>query len=247
MIHTAKTKALYHDCDVQGRLKISSAMRYMQQISGEHLEVLGFPAEKLLREHMVFMLSKSCIKVHRMPLASETLLLGTAPTAVKGARFVREFSIDSERGERLISAVTLWILIDTESRKILRPSTFPYDLPLEPLLTGDEIGNVAIAKPSECPHTHSESVNIRYSHIDINHHVSNSNYADFICDILPYDALLECGVDTLAINFQNEAKWGQQLTIQRDALADGAFYIRGKAHEDITCFESYVKLGQNRA
>ena len=244
MIYTAQAKIMYHDCDVRGRLKISAAMRYMQQISGEHLESLGFSAEKLLRENMVFLLSRTCLKIHCMPLATECISLSTAPTAVKGARFVREFSIGNAKGERLISAVTLWILIDPANRRILRPSSFPYELQLHPTFAGDYIEDIAILKPAISKPAQSRSIDVCYSHLDINNHVSNSIYADFICDILPYENLVEHGIDAISINFQNEARWGQTLIIERcDIDSTGAeHYICGNTQEGTACFESFVRL-----
>ncbi|MCL2068489.1 MAG: thioesterase [Oscillospiraceae bacterium] len=247
MIYTGKAKALYHDCDVQNRLKISAAMRYMQQVSSEQMEVWGIPAEKLLRENMVFVLSRSCIKINRMPDVSERLLLGTAPTAVKGARFVREFAIDSERGERLISAVTLWILIDPESRRILRPASFPYEMRLASSFVGGHVEDVAMPKlPVPEGQRELREVDIRYSHLDCNHHVNNSVYADFICDMLPYEELIDRGIDTLAISFQNEVRMGGKLLIERSAISAGEYYLNGKCG-DTACFEALVKLKSNNA
>ena len=250
MIYTTNIKTQYHGCDVNGRLKISAAMCYMQQIAGEHLEHLGFSAEKLLRENLAFMLTKTCIKVHQMPAAGNILTLCTAPTAVKGVRFTREFSINSECGVKLISAQTFWVLIDINSRKIQRPANFPYELPLQPSFVGGDIEDISIvprgtmSNPMPEP-TETRSVDIRYSHIDINHHVSNSVYADFICDILPYKTLLDCGVDAIVINFQNEAKYGRALRVERCDIGDavGDYYICGKSGESTRHFEAFVRLG----
>jgi acyl-ACP thioesterase len=244
MIYTGKAKALYHDCDVNNRLKISAAMRYMQQISSEQMEVWGIPAQKLLSEkNMVFVLSKTCIKINRMPAVAEPVLLGTAPTAVKGARFVREFAMDSEKGERLISAVTLWILIDTESRRILRPASFPYEMQLASSFVSGQVEDIAMPKlPLPAPkQVERHEVDIRYSHLDCNHHVNNSVYADFICDMLPYDELITRGIDTLAIGFQHEAKFGDRLEIERCGIAAGEYYLNGK-YRDTACFEALVRL-----
>jgi acyl-ACP thioesterase len=237
MVYTGKAKALYHDCDVNNRLKISAAMRYMQQISSEQMEVWGIPAEKLLRENMVFVLSQAFLKIQRMPKVSEQLMLGTAPTAVKGARFVREFAIDSGQGERL------WILIDTESRRILRPASFPYEMQLASSFVSGQIEDIAMPKPGlpSPKQVETREVDICYSHLDCNHHVNNSMYADFVCDMLPYDELITRGIDTLAISFQHEARLGDRLAIQRSGVAAGEYYMSGKCGET-ACFEALVRL-----
>lgn len=241
MVYQSKTRAMYYDCDVQNRLKLSAAMRYMQQASSEQMELMEIAPSKLYRENMVFVLSKSCIKVHRMPEASEEILIGTAPTATHGARFVREFSIDSLEGERLLSAFTLWLLIDPSNRRVLRPAHFPYALPLEASFVSDAIGDIVMPKQLTEGKLQTNVIEIGYSHLDHNRHVNNSYYADFICNTLDYRDLLERGIDTLAIGFQNEARHGDRLEIAQYGLAPGEFYLEG-THNANACFEAYVRL-----
>lgn len=245
MYFTTQAKANYYDCDCTNRLKISSAMKYMQQTSSEQLEYLGFSPDKLYSESMVFLLSKMCIKVHRMPLCSEELVVGTAPTIPRGARFVREFIIDSREGERLISALSLWVLVDPGSRKILRPQQFPYPIPFQSSQLTAIIDDIALPKglkeKAEC----LTEIPIRYSHIDSNSHVNNTVYADFVCDVLPYEELTFCGLDTLTIGFQNEARWNEVVRVSTQRLAPSEFAVTG-LHGGLPCFAALVTLGIGR-
>lgn len=241
MYFTAATKAHYYDCDCNNRLKISSAMKYMQQTSSEQLEYLGFSVEKLLAEDMVFLLSKMCVKVHRMPVCNERLVVGTAATTPRGARFVREFVLDSLSGERMISALSLWILVNPATRKILRPAKFPYDMSFQKEQLDGVIDDISFPKQEglERPHV---KIPVRYSHIDVNHHVNNTVYADFVCDLLPYDQLSAQGIDTLVISFQNEAKWGDVVEIYTNVLGRDEYHVVG-LHGDAPCFEALALLG----
>jgi acyl-ACP thioesterase len=244
-MHISDAKAMYYDCDVNNRLKLSAAMKYMQQASSEQMEVLGMSPGKLFAENMVFLLSKSCIRVRRQPTASERLRIATAPVATRGARFVREFRMESVQGEELISAYTLWILLDISSRKILRPASFPYEMRLEPSFLGEDTGDMAIPR---LPPLLGEGENrktafdIRYSQLDVNRHVNNSVYADFICDSLEYEDVAARGIEALAISFQNEAALGDRVEVTRSAVTPSEYYLNG-SHQGSACFEAYVRLG----
>lgn len=244
MYYTSLTKANYYDCDCLNALKISSALKYMQQASSEQMEHNGFPVEKLVSENnMVFLLSKMCVKVHRMPICNEALIVGTAPLEPKGVRFYREFVIESSVGERLISAFSVWILVEPATRKVLRPASFPYEFRFEAPLLTQVIGDVALPKGLELTRPCLEQA-VRYSHIDVNNHLTNTSYADFICDALPYPEFVQKGLDTLVISFQNEAKWGDILRVHVNGMQDGSYYVAGKNGQK-DCFEALAKLKSN--
>ena len=243
MYYRKEMTAAHYDSDVSDLLKVSAMIRYMQETSGEQLDGLGQTARELREQGLVFILSKTSIKVHRNPVCGERLSIGTAAIPPKGVRFVREYVIDSMEGERLVSCYTFWVLVDAENHKILRPASYPYTIPWEePSLTGVlSEGDIPKDLPQETP-VWSVERRMRYSHLDRNWHVNNSMYADFVCDALPFDELTARGVSTMALSFQKEAKQGDLLSIQSALAGPLAYKITGKNGEDV-CFEAYVELG----
>ena len=240
MYYTNEAKVLSYDCDLRNRMKMSAAMRYMQQVAGEQLVVLGFPAEVLNEQDKVFLMTKICIKVHRIPTLHEEIIIGTAPTHTKGVRFVREFVIDSKEGERLVSAVSYWPLIQPSSRKVLRPADFGYDMDFQPELIDKYITDIPFPKGKiEGEFLYDE--HIKYSEIDINKHVNNTEYADIICDAMSYELMSEEDIDTFVIGFQNEAIIDDVITVKRHDISDREYYVIGN-HERAECFKGLVKF-----
>lgn len=230
-----------YDCDCSNHLKISAVMKYMQQTSSQQLAHMGFSVEKLMQEKMVFLLSKISIQIHRMPVCNEEIVVGTAPTQPRGARFVREFVVESPKGERLVSALSLWILVHPDTRKILRPSFFPYDMQFQPPALQEIMEDVSLEKQSTSSSVCTQ-ISVQYSHIDINQHVNNAVYADFVCDTLPYQKVISRGIRTLILSFQKEAKQNDLLTLCRQQQGDGVYHITGQ-HSGKACFEAAVILG----
>lgn len=243
MYFSTRAKANYYDCDQGDLLKVSSVMKYMQQTSSEQLEALGFSTDRLLQENMVFLLSKMSLRIHRMPRCGESLLVGTAPVTPRGARFVREFIIDSAEGERLVSALSLWILVDPATRRILRPASFPYALRFEQEALAGIVEDAPLPKAQGAP-IFEMDIPVRYSHIDVNRHINNTVYADFVCDALPWEELTTRGVASMSIHFLNEAQYGEMVSISTRRLSDCAFLVSG-SHSGKPCFEAVVSLGES--
>ena len=237
-----KSKVNYYDCDQCDRLKLSGAMRYMQQASGEHLEFLGIPNRELLGKGIAFVLTKCNILIHRMPKAGEKIIIGTEPNRVRGVRFYREFRMDTnDDGEKLISAVTAWVLIDPQTRRILRPSAFTYEMPLVETIIDHEVVEEAVPESEYGEDGDPIAVDIRNSHIDVIGHVNNSHYADFACDALSRDELLSKELDMVTIAFRGEAKWGDQVVVTPKKLKSGEYLVSGRRGK-LPCFDAYLRL-----
>lgn len=73
---------------------------------------------------MVFLLSRSSFRIHRMPRVYEEIVVSTWEHGIKGSQFLRDFEYFSKEGELLVSASTAWLLVNPVSRKILRPTEF---------------------------------------------------------------------------------------------------------------------------
>jgi acyl-ACP thioesterase len=248
MYFLTEEKVLSYDCDLRNRMKISAAMRYMQQVAAESLWGTNSSAEALRKRDMVFLLSKICLKVHRIPKLHEDIVLGTAPTHTKGVRYVREFIIESKDGERLISAVSYWPLIEISTRKVLRPNKHESDLVFQPVAITDYIDDVSFPKDlGEGEHLYDEY--IKYSTLDINRHVNNAVYGDIICDAMPYKLMSEGDIDTFVIGFQNEAVIDDLISVKRYPVMDSdggsssekSFYVTGD-HERAECFRGLVRF-----
>ncbi len=226
-----------YDCDCKNTLKLSAVLKFMQQASSEQFASLGLPVEKLLKEGLAFLFSKITVKIERMPVCNETLHVGTALTMPKGARFMREFIIEAPDGQRLISALSEWLLVNADDHKLLRPSSFLYPLTFQPEQL-NALSDIAYQK-NVTDKTLVYTQPICYSHIDVNHHVNNAVYADFICDALPYETLKNNAIDNLSISFKKEALPGDILQIYLSQQEKNNFYIEG-AHDRGICFSAFV-------
>ena len=159
----------------------------------------------------VFLLSRLLLTVHRTPRLGEILTVSTWEAGVRGVQLRRGCSMTAPTGEVLVSARSQWILVDPETRKILRPSSFTArefcqaDLPLD---------------CPECdkvlpPREQIEQLGERrvvWSDLDGNGHIYSGNYGAIFWDSLPAELQTKTCRE-FSINYHKEATLGEDLTL----------------------------------
>ncbi len=225
----------FYDCDCYMRLKLSSVMKYIADVAGVDYTLKGYDHEYLWNNGMVFLLSRTNIAVQRMPMAYETITLSTWEQGKKGSQFLRHFELFDEKGEKIISAATAWLLVNPQTRKILRPEVFTGFMPIR----GDKLPDCAMPGKLRMPDGGSPAGTrkIRYSDLDGNGHVYNAVYGDIACDVLPAE-VLKRPLRSFQINYQTEAVLGEdvELCVAADPDASDTFYIEGRNAAGGNCF-----------
>ena len=83
---------------------------------------------------------------------------------------------------------------------------------------------------------------MHYSDTDINGHVNNVRYADFICDAIRMDQLGDgCYVSALQVDYLAECVAGETITLRAGA-GEGVRYVCGIGSEGKSRFEGAVTL-----
>lgn len=225
----------FYDCDCYKRAKLSSIMKFIAEVAGLDYSVKGYGHQYLWDRGMVFLLSRTNIQIDRLPLNNETITISTWEQGKKGSQFIRPFELFDEKGEKIISAVTTWLLVDPISRKILRPEQFNGFMPARQ----DKLPDCDIPGKLRMPEGGSLVGRrvIRYSDLDSNGHVYNAVYGDIACDILPA-AVLEKPIRGFQINYQTEAVLGEELELYLapDPTDNGGYYIEGRNAAGGKCF-----------
>ena len=223
--------------DLNGRLKLSALLRYVQQISTDHCTELGVTGEDYQRTHSAFLLAKTSVEVYEDIMVADVLRLVTHPGIAARAVYPRYTEIFHEDGRLAASVDARWILVDTESRRIYRQK--PDDLHLD---FGNETvplhEDISVPKEKEAEEVGEEMV--RYSRLDINHHLNNTEYADIVCDYLPTELICEKPIRKLILHYHQEVKLGESLKILRKEREDG-WYLCGSLPEK-KAFEALVRF-----
>ena len=218
------------DCDMNGQWKPSAVLETMQEAAGAHSMLLGCGRDELLKNHTVWVLSRSEVRMDRYPEIGETVTVTTFPMPTRICFFPRYYVFTDKRGEQIGKAGTLWLLLDTRTRKMLPPGEVGRLIPDNRDLT------VPMNLPATVGQLQGEEFVTEYTpvytDIDVNGHVNNTRYADWLCNTLGIDLMRQYEPDTLILNYNHEVLPGQRILLRR-VLKEEQFRLTGYKGEDV--------------
>ena len=225
---------IFADCDRNQRARVSTFLSKAAAFAGYDYDARGLDHEKLYAMREVFLLSRIAMRIHRCPMAQEVLDISTWENGARGAHMQRVYELADQSGEVCVSIRSEWILIDPETRRIMRPETF----------TAKKLG--VCTKPIDCPEPKKVMLPkegledlgsrvIRWSDLDGNGHVYSGNYGDIVWDALPED-LQERVPEEFYINYSKEATLGQELRMV-GVRRENEYLMEGLGPEGV-CFSA---------
>ena len=224
---------LNRDCDLKGTWRLSAVLEAMQEAAGAHSLLLGCGREDLLKKNIVWVLSRSELHMNRYPKAGEKITLHTFPMPNRICFFPRYYIFTDERGEMVGRAGTLWLLLDTETRRMLPPGDVARMIPDNRDLT------VPMNLPATVGTLQGEELVTEYTPVytdlDVNGHVNNTRYADWLCNTLGISLMSRSEPETVIFNYNHEILPGQKLTFHR-ILRENRYRLAGYV-DDTAAFE----------
>lgn len=221
-----------------GTLKESMMMKFMQHSARCDMTNHGCPYEYLVSKNMCFVLVRVALENYERAVYDDEIRLDTWPEGLNGVMFIRRFN--AWRGDRLImSAVTLWCLMDLSARKILRPSACGVEFPAP----DNRTNSLSIPKRVVLPDNtdFAGTYDVRYSDIDTNGHLNNTIYLDIISNCLPEP--FHQHLKFFKIDYSGEAKIGERLNIYFGHSSENVCYMRSVRESDgHECFSAKLEL-----
>ncbi len=209
-IWTQDYKITSYLVNLRGEAGLFPMLNFIQDVGWQHAMHL----EVKLPKHLSWVFTRQKVVMHEWPKWNETILLKTWLRQPQSEQFlVRDYEI--YRGDRLLGmASATFTVIDLTTRKIAAIKwpeinghwqMLDHCLPLHPEKILFKSENVE--KLTE--------FQVRNSDLDLNMHVNNTKYAQWILDALPIDTLVKGPyLNSYEVNFLAEAKLGDLVHIQ---------------------------------
>lgn len=205
MKYTIKRKVDLTDASMDSLLRADALMLFLQDAAVEHSSSLGFNQEKLEEINRHWVLSKIAINVDRLPELNEELHVETWSAGSDKIKGFRNYIVRSE-GEVVCRASSVWIFMDTQRR---RPVRFDKEI-VDCFGTITEKAlelNLDEWKPEKLgDHIMTTDVSVRYTDFDLNGHVNNTHYIDYL-----QSALFTLGQDFKGIK-SLKMRFGAEIT-----------------------------------
>lgn len=199
------------DVDMKGRARLPALCRLMQDSAGKHAQHLGVGLTHLREKNFIWVLYRQLIKMSAYPLLGETITINTWPTAKDRLFSHRDFMIWDDSRNVIGEATTVWFAVDLIGRKPQRTdSYFHIKLPEDVMSVFPE----KLKKlPTNSVRNFTKSIQVSYSDLDMNNHVNNVRYIDWIFDSLSLDFLTNHTVKELEINYLSEALYDDHISV----------------------------------
>lgn len=229
MQYTFDTPVLANDVDLCGRLSPYAVFSLMQQLAGVHAEKLGLGRAALLEKGLVWIVARARLQMQRYPGAYDRLISTTFYGAPSRIGFHRYYSFRTPRGGLLGSASNMWLLVDAKTHRIVSPLKSGMAFPQEDI--SPEL-RLETNKLSFCGDITSTSQREPvYSDYDVNGHVNNARYVQWVCDALPLELLQSNMLETLELNYVTEVRIGEGVKLDV-SLSKNAFMVQGTSKGD---------------
>lgn len=217
--------------DINRELSISSFFKLFQDSAMINADEIGIGRDKTLDRGWLWIFTRVLVEIEDMPKYTEHAKIATYPTGSRGGfLFHRQAYLKNKDDKVVVRLSSQWAIIDASTRKLVLRPAFPeisenHDNPLE--------------LPGKVEHKESTllySRNVRFSDCDLNAHLNNVRYVDFIVDINPSSFYKEYRISKLLINYNHEVHEGETIEIY---VNDDKTYAQGLVN-GINCFEAEI-------
>ncbi len=182
-MYKLESKVRYSESNSESRLTYHALLNYLQDASTLHSEELGESGAQLLEQNMAWILSFWQICIEDMPGLSEDITVSTWPYNTKGLFGLRNFCMENAKGDTIVKANSIWVLIDPQTGRPLRiTDEVSAHYPDEPKLDMDYCDR-KITVPEK--YEEKDAILVPKYFIDTNNHMNNGKYVMVAEEYLP--------------------------------------------------------------
>ena len=162
------------DCDEYGNFRLSALLHYAQETAGGHCEIIGMNWDSMAAKGLFWAVLRHRVVITRLPKAGEEIHLKTWPMPTTRVAYPRTVRATDASGNPLFDVVSLWVLMDTQSRTMILPGKSGVGVP--GITLGDEPAAPGTIVPGD--YENSRIWMVTEEDLDVNGHVNNAKYLD---------------------------------------------------------------------
>jgi acyl-ACP thioesterase len=171
------------DFDCHNRLLPGAILDIFQDAAGRHSVMLGSDIYTLDQKGLIWVVAKTRFEITGNAKMYQTVKVKTWPLKPSKITFRREYIISDLKGVEIARGSSEWVVVDKVRRRIC-PSIGIYNTDennyLEELAFENKISKIHSFTPTD----EGFAITPRFSDIDINGHVNNTKYANYVIDAI---------------------------------------------------------------
>jgi len=193
----------YYDTGIDNYLKPEMILSYMAETSTWHIDALGLGNDTMSDQNYAWLLNRWEVDISDYPRAKEEVIVYTWTTGFNKFYAYREFMMKSSDNRELARASTIWILVDSITKK---PRRIPANM-IHVFSTENEKmveREINFKHFKDCLYSKWKAIYIRKSDIDNNNHVNNVKYLEWMIDATEDKILNDYYVKNISIEYKKE-------------------------------------------
>ncbi|WP_299817878.1 acyl-ACP thioesterase domain-containing protein [uncultured Pontibacter sp.] len=176
-----------NEIDYRGLATMPALVSYMQEAAWENTKDLGISMYDLLEHGLTWVLQRMRVEMFRYPKHGESITVETWASGRERVFLHRDFRVYTSEKELLGQATSVWLVMDVVKRQLVSVPDFIMEVEVVP---GQEPLPFAKGKlPQLQDVQHAQQMPVRWHDIDLNRHVTNTRYLQWILDTLPTEVL----------------------------------------------------------
>lgn len=226
------------DFDAYDYLNPFACLKYFQNISGEHAELLNCGYETMKSLGIVWIVVRTKIDINSSPNLNTNLIISTKVKKIRGISVDREYIIkDANTDKVYVTGQSMWCLMSFKNRKLEKPTILK-----EPdVFDTNYIYKNSLRTISDFDIQNSndyKSYTIPFVDIDHNLHLNNCKYADYVINTI--NPTKERKVKSLEINYEHEIIQNEHIRIYYKEIAFNQYLLKALDDNDSIRFKASI-------
>jgi acyl-ACP thioesterase len=207
--------------DGQKKLSLPGLFIFLQEIAWEHATLRGFGYDHLKAQGQFWVLSKVKALLYDYPQWNDELRIDTWSKAPELLTAYRDFEGYDAASRKLFSATSAWHILSEGAYRPQRVDALRQSFVIP------ENKHAIAEKPAKLPAPETTAATalqkVLWSDIDVNMHVNNSRFVQWVIDSFPADFLLSHRISGIEVNFLQQAVLGDQYYISTQEIGPAGF------------------------
>lgn len=200
-IYSQEVEFPFYLANLTGEMRLSSLVDIMVLVSEKQLHQSDSDSSEMVKKGLGWVVVQYHMDIKKMPKLGQMLKVSTRATSYNKYFFYRDFWIDDMDGNNMVSLESTFVIIDVKERKMISAADR-----LDNLFGAEEINSIKRFPRLKEPKDYDikKPQQIGYYNIDVNRHVNNSYYFDWMVDSLGIDFVESHTIKSMDIKYEKE-------------------------------------------
>lgn len=211
-----------YELDQQGRMPLGILYRNLQEAAERNAVDLGFDTETMIKNGLTWVLARLQLRVTAFPEGRRTITVETWPAALESRFAMRDFRLRYGEDQACFAvASSAWLLLDIAKQ---RPVTVAH------YLRRDQVSDIErmVTEPFPTIQTDGGSAcvtefRVRRSDLDINDHVNNLHYVEWLAESVPEDLWRRGNVRSMDIEYKRAVGYGATVRVESFCVGENIY------------------------